>query len=62
MRIKFKKIFVGDWGAWAAEIDKNNPIDRSNSNNIEMPCDMFNPVNCKDKFWMEWGMIGRWEK
>lgn len=61
MRTKFKKIVVGDWADWAAEIQKNNPVDYSNENNIEMPCDKFNPVNCQDKLWKEWGLIGRVE-
>lgn len=61
MRKKFKKIYIGDWGAWADEIKKNNPIDYSNSNNLEMPCDMFNPLNDKDKLWITWGLIDKLE-
>ena len=61
MKQKFKKIILGDWAEWGAEIRKNNPIDHSNSNNIEMPCDMFNHVNCKDEFWKEWSLIGKVE-
>ena len=62
MNNKFKRIVGGDWGDWRAEINKNNPIDHSNCNNIEMPCDQFNHVNCKDKFWIEWSLIGKLEK
>jgi hypothetical protein len=62
MKNKFKRIIIGDWGDWRGMINKNNPVDHSNSNNIEMPCDRFNPVNCKDKLWKEWSLIGKIEK